>query len=66
MHFICFVHKDGKLYELDGRKDGPVEHGASSAEGLLPDAARVIREKYMSVDPTEHRFTIMALSAATE
>ena len=26
-HFIAFVEKDGHLYELDGRKSGPVDCG---------------------------------------
>ncbi len=26
-HFIAFVQKDGCVYELDGRKSGPVSHG---------------------------------------
>ncbi len=27
-HFIAFVEKDGKIYELDGRKSGPIAHGS--------------------------------------
>lgn len=34
-HFICFVVKGGHLYELDGRKDGPINHGPSSQDTLL-------------------------------
>ena len=26
-HFIAFVEKDGHIYELDGRKKEPVNHG---------------------------------------
>ena len=29
-HFVAFVQVDGGLYELDGRKTGPVRKGASS------------------------------------
>lgn len=35
LHFIVFVHKDGSLYELDGRKTSPINHGATSSESLL-------------------------------
>jgi len=46
-HFICFVHVNGQLYELDGRtKDDegvafPVSHGPTSAESFVTDAAKV-------------------------
>jgi len=29
-HFVALVHVNGKLYELDGRKDGPVCHGETT------------------------------------
>lgn len=34
-HFIAFVHKGGCLYELDGRKEFPINHGPSAPETLL-------------------------------
>jgi len=63
-HFCCFVHVAGHLYELDGRKTGPVNHGVSSQETLLVDSCRVI-QGFMDRDPEEHRFTIVALAAAS-
>ncbi len=27
LHFIAFVQREGSLYELDGRKAGPINHG---------------------------------------
>eukprot|EP00188_Purpureofilum_apyrenoidigerum_P003526 Plantae.Rhodophyta-Purpureofilum_apyrenoidigerum.ctg37212.p1 GENE.Plantae.Rhodophyta-Purpureofilum_apyrenoidigerum.ctg37212~~Plantae.Rhodophyta-Purpureofilum_apyrenoidigerum.ctg37212.p1 ORF type:complete len:230 (-),score=57.64 Plantae.Rhodophyta-Purpureofilum_apyrenoidigerum.ctg37212:269-958(-) len=61
-HFIAFVHSNGGLVELDGRKLAPVKHGATSADTLLEDACTVIKEKFMALDPAEVRFTMMALS----
>lgn len=34
-HFVTFVHKDGHLWELDGRRETPVNHGTTTADSLL-------------------------------
>lgn len=60
-HFVAFVQKNGVLYELDGRKSAPINHGATCEETLLEDAARVCKE-YMARDPEEVCFTVVALS----
>lgn len=64
-HFICFVEKDGDLYELDGsrRNDGPLNHGPTGGD-LLATAARVIRETFMDKDPGNIHFNMMALVRA--
>ena len=62
-HFITFVHKDGALYELDGRKAFPINHGPTSSDTLLEDAAKVCKE-FMARDPNEVLFTVIALVAA--
>ena len=49
-------------YSSDGRKPYPINHGPSSPETFIEDAARVCQE-YMSRDPEEVRFTMMALAA---
>lgn len=61
-HFIAFVNKDGVLYELDGRKAFPVNHGPTSDDSLLEDAAKVC-QKFIARDPDEVRFTVVALAA---
>lgn len=60
-HFVALVHVNGGLYELDGRKDGPVRHGDTTQETLLEDACKVV-ENFMKRDPDEMRFTILALA----
>jgi ubiquitin carboxyl-terminal hydrolase L3 len=60
-HFVALVHVNGGLYELDGRKDGPVRHGDTTKETLLKDACEVV-EDFMKRDPDEMRFTILALA----
>lgn len=61
-HFVAFVCKDGALYELDGRKSFPINHGPTNPEKFVEDAARVMTE-IMKKDPEEMRFTVCALSA---
>ena len=61
LHFIAFIHKDGHLYELDGRKPFPVNHGSTSAGSFLEDSAAVCK-KFMDRDPTLLQFNIVALA----
>lgn len=60
-HFVCFSQVDGCLYELDGRRKGPVNHGPSASGTLLADACAILRQ-YIARDPDEVRFTIVVLS----
>jgi ubiquitin carboxyl-terminal hydrolase L3 len=60
LHFIAFVHKDGYLYELDGRKSFPINHGPSSKETLLEDSAKIIQE-FFSRNKESNDFSMMAL-----
>lgn len=62
-HYACFSGVDGHLYELDGRKARPVNHGPHAEASLLEDSCRAIRG-FMARDPKEVRFTILALAAA--
>ncbi|KAK6117463.1 hypothetical protein DH2020_048790 [Rehmannia glutinosa] len=54
----------GQLYELDGRRAGPISHGASSASTLLQDAAKVI-QKIIQKNPDSINFNVMAISKKT-
>jgi ubiquitin carboxyl-terminal hydrolase L3 len=62
-HFICFSKVDGHLYEFDGRKNFPINHGATTTESLLEDSCRVIKQ-FMDRQPGELRFTMVALCKA--
>ena len=62
-HFVCFIEKGGRLWELDGRKATPIDHGPTTPETLLADAAKVMRQ-FMDRDPGELRFTLVALGPA--
>lgn len=65
-HFVAFVEKDGSLFELDGRKAFPVNHGATSADSFLADACAAVKREFMEKDPAEMRFTLLALANAAE
>lgn len=60
LHFIAFSLSDGVLVELDGRKAGPVPHGASTPDTLLEDVVRVVKE-FMSRNPDSLQFNLIAL-----
>lgn len=64
-HFVAFVEKEGSLYELDGRKSFPINHGPTTPETLLKDAVRVVGE-FMARDEGEMRFTITALAPSVD
>ncbi|XP_061988715.1 ubiquitin carboxyl-terminal hydrolase 3 [Rosa rugosa] len=60
-HFICYACVDGELYELDGRKSGPISHGPSSPTTLLQDAAKVI-QGMIQKNPESLNFNVIAIS----
>jgi ubiquitin carboxyl-terminal hydrolase L3 len=62
LHFVCFVHHDGVLYELDGRKFNAISHGPTRPETLLQDSCAVVK-KYVETTGSIH-FNLIALAAA--
>lgn len=44
-HFVGYIPIDGRLYELDGLKQGPIDLGAIPAEAEWTDIVRPIIEK---------------------
>lgn len=65
LHFVCYVHRGGTLWELDGRKAvaGPVPSGACSGVDLLERASEAIQRRMAA--SSSIRFNIMALTLAT-
>ena len=59
-HFVSIVNVKNEIYELDGRKEGPIHHGKTSEATFLYDGVEVVK-KFMNRDPNEVRFTILAL-----
>jgi len=63
-HFIAFVVESGDLYELDGTKPFPINHGKCEKTELLAKSCDVIKT-FMARDPEEIRFTMMAVAPPT-
>ncbi|ESN91597.1 hypothetical protein HELRODRAFT_185187 [Helobdella robusta] len=63
LHFVAFIHHNGKILELDGRKGAPIDHGPSSEETLLEDSIKVVK-KFMERNPSDINFTVVALAKA--
>merc|ERR1711974_74385 len=60
-HFICFSHADGEVYELDGRKAFPINHGKFLEGGFMTTVAKIVKEKFMDLDPQNVNFNLCAL-----
>lgn len=62
-HFIAFVSHNNHLYELDGAKPYPINHGDIVGENLLATAVEVIKREFVAHVP-DGLFNMMALAAA--
>ncbi|KAI7846271.1 hypothetical protein COHA_000250 [Chlorella ohadii] len=65
LHFAAFVCCDGALYELDGRKAAPINHGPCSPDRLLEESVRVVKTNFIERGANSIQFNVIAL-AATE
>ncbi|KAI1883703.1 hypothetical protein AGOR_G00234280 [Albula goreensis] len=59
-HFISIVAVGGQLYELDGRLNFPVNHGPTTEDSFIKDAAQICRQ-FTEREKTEVRFSAVAL-----
>lgn len=61
-HFVGYVPIEGRLYELDGLKEGPIDHGVLPESGDWLDLAKPIIEARMAkYQAGEVHFNLMAL-----
>lgn len=69
LHYVCFVKtEDGRLWELDGRRKGPIERGVlGEGEDVLSEKA--LREgplAFLGREGGDLRFSCVALAGALE
>lgn len=63
-HFVAFIWdvKSERIFELDGTKFGPIDHGPSSLEDFEENTWEVIQKNFMQVEPDSLEFSLMALT----
>ena len=49
-HFIAYVPINGRLYELDGLREGPIDFGPCKADTWLNDVKPVIERRIQQYD----------------
>lgn len=61
-HFIAYVPINGRLYELDGLKEAPIDLGAVPANGDWTEVVRpVLERRIMKYSEGEIHFNLMAI-----
>lgn len=61
-HFVGYVPIDGRLYELDGLKDGPIDLGAvGSGQDWLNVVRPIIEKRMEKYSEGEIHFNLMAI-----
>lgn len=65
-HFVTFVNVNDSLYELDGVKRIPINHGKTSVKSFLKDTVEIVQQKFMKLVPNNPNFSLMALSMTQE
>ena len=69
MHYVCFVKTvDGRLWEMDGRRKGPLERGtlADNEDVLSAKALTLGPLKFLEREGADLRFSAVALAGATD
>lgn len=68
LHFVCFVKgDDGHLWEMDGRRKGPLDRGTLKAdEDVLSEAALEKSVRKFMRRETDPRFSLVALAPSLE
>ena len=60
-HFISIIHDNNNIYEMDGRKMGPINHGPTTPQSFLRDAVQVVK-KFVDVNSANPNFSMQAIT----
>lgn len=60
-HFVAFVPIKGRLYELDGLQEGPIDLGPCDQDNWLSVAKPLLDERMQSFSEGEIHFNLMAI-----
>ena len=60
-HFIAYLPRDGKLYELDGLQPAPISHGDCADENFAERVMEVLQRRVARYDVSEIRFNLLAM-----
>lgn len=60
-HFISLIYHNNYIYEMDGRKKGPIRHEQTSEKTFMKDAMDVVK-KFVKLDPANINFSMQAIT----
>lgn len=61
-HFVAYIPHNGRILELDGLQQGPIDHGRYEGDWLKA-AAATIQQRIERYSQSEIRFNLLAVSA---
>ncbi|XP_048587400.1 ubiquitin carboxyl-terminal hydrolase isozyme L5 [Nematostella vectensis] len=60
-HFVAYAPINGRLYELDGLREGPIDHGACTLDNWVAVCKPIIETRMQRYSSEEIRFNLMAI-----
>ncbi|XP_023859775.1 ubiquitin carboxyl-terminal hydrolase isozyme L5-like isoform X3 [Salvelinus namaycush] len=60
-HFVSYVPVNGRLYELDGLREGPIDLGVCNQDDWINAVRPVIEKRIQKYSEGEIRFNLMAI-----